>query len=424
MKESGKLIKGANGMKDKIKAPNGNMILTVLYFTWIVSYIDRVAINLSIAQMGEDLALDATKLGLVLSAFFFGYAAMQIPGGWLADRFGSRKVIIIAVLMWSIFTGLTGFAWSLTSLFIIRLLFGLGEGAFPAGSTKAISDYFSKENRTKAQSTMMSSNGLGSALAPILVAPLLVWLGWRNVFLAISVLGILAIVWFLFATKTKGEFAASEKAQKPTKEEYKQLLRNTYLWKVLLIFFFVNITSWGLMSWMPTYLMQVLGIDLKSVGIVTAIPALFLTVGMIISGRIINKYGSYAKPGVIGGILIVGTCLYLISQSSSVFQVIALQSVAFTFLSFIFSFIFTLPHRVLDPKVVGTAFGMINFGGQAAGIFSPMIMGALITATGGSFTSAFLFLAICCLIGAGIATLIPSAKKQLAGEKLSGKSAV
>jgi MFS family permease len=411
-------------MKEKIKAPNGNYILMVLYFTWIVSYIDRTAINLSIAQMGQDLSLDASRLGVVLSAFFFGYAAMQIPGGWLADRFGSRKVIVVAVLMWSIFTGLTGFAWSLTSLFIIRLLFGLGEGAFPAGSTKAISDYFSKERRTKAQSTMMSSNGFGAAIAPILVAPLLVWLGWRHVFLSISILGIIAIVWFLYLTKTKGEFASSEKAQKPTKEEYKQLLRNSYLWKVLLVFFFVNITSWGLMSWMPTYLMQVLGIDLKSVGVVTAIPALFLTIGMIISGRIINKFGSYAKSGVIAGVLILGVCLYLISQSSSVFQVIALQSVAFTFLSFVFSFIFTLPHRVLEPKVVGTAFGMINFGGQAAGIASPMIMGALIQATGGSFTSSFLFLAVCSLIAAGIASTMPSAKKQLAADKLAEKSAV
>ena len=399
-------------MKDKIKAPNGNIILLALYFTWIISYIDRTAINLSIVQIGKNLSLDASQLGIILSSFFFGYALMQIPGGWLADRFGSRKVIVVAVLMWSIFTGLTGFAWSLTSLFLIRLLFGLGEGAFPAGSTKAISDYFSKEKRTNAQSTMMSSNGMGSAIAPILVAPLLVWLGWRHVFLAISVLGIISIIWFLFSTRTKGEFADSEKAQKPSKEEYQQLLRNSYVWKVLIIFFFVNITSWGLMSWMPSYLMQVLGIDLKSVGLLSAIPALFLTLGMIISGRIINKFGSYAKAGVLTGIIILGISLYLMAQSTTIFQVILFQSIAFTFLSYIFSFIFTLPHRALEAKVVGTAFGMINFGGQAAGIFSPMIMGALISASGGSYKSAFMFLTICCVFAAVITLFLPSAKKQ------------
>ncbi|MBT2653725.1 MFS transporter [Bacillus sp. ISL-18] len=399
-------------MKDKIKAPNGNSILLALYFTWIVSYIDRTTINLSIVQMGKDLSLDASQLGIILSAFFFGYALMQIPGGWLADRFGSRNVIVVAILMWSIFTALTGFSWSLTSLFIIRLLFGLGEGAFPAGSTKAISDYFSKEKRTKAQSTMMSSNGLGAAIAPILVAPLLVWLGWRHVFLAISVLGIISIIWFLFSTRTKGEFADSEKAQKPSKEEYQKLLRNSYVWKVLIIFFFVNITSWGLMSWMPSYLMQVLGINLKSVGFLSAIPTLFLTIGMIISGRIINRFGSYAKAGVLTGIIIMGISLYLMAQSTTIFQVILFQSIAFTFLSYIFSFIFTLPHRALEPKIVGTAFGIINFGGQAAGIFSPIIMGALISASGGSYKSAFMFLTICCVVAGVITLFLPSTKKQ------------
>ena len=125
-----------------------------------------------------------------------GYAIMQIPGGWLADRFGSRKVIVAAVVAWSIFTAMSGLAWSLTSLILIRFLFGIGEGGYAAG-LKAIADYFPKDKRTKAQSTMMSSNAFGAAIAPIICAPLLVAFGWRNVFLFVGVLGIFFIVWFL-----------------------------------------------------------------------------------------------------------------------------------------------------------------------------------------------------------------------------------
>ena len=113
---------------------------------------------------------------------------------------------------------------------------------------------------------MMSSNGFGAAIAPILCAPLLVAFGWRNVFLLVGVLGIVFVIWFLLSTKKAGNYSNSEAAVKPSRKEYTQLLRNSYLWKVLLIFFFVNITSWGLISWMPSYLMQGLGIDLKSVG--------------------------------------------------------------------------------------------------------------------------------------------------------------
>lgn len=394
------------------------MILSVLYFGWIISYIDRTVISLAIVQIGEDLSLDASKLGIILSAFFVGYAFMQIPGGWLADRFGSRKVIVVAVVAWSIFTALSGLAWSFISLILIRFLFGIGEGGYPAAATKAISDYFPKENRTKAQSTMMSSNGLGAAIAPILCAPLLVAFGWRNVFLLVGVLGIFFVIWFLLSTKKAGSYSNSEAAVKPSRKEYTQLLRNSYLWKVLLIFFFVNITSWGLISWMPSYLMQGLGIDLKSVGLFSAAPTLFLTVGMIVSGRIINKVGSKAKYGVISGILIAGASLYLMSASSSVFMVIMYQCIAFTFMSFIMSFVFTVPHRVMEQKVVGTAFGIINFGGQAAGIFSPMIMGALIASTG-TYQAAFVFLTICCIIGAVIACFLPIAKKSQSEADLS-----
>ncbi|MGE7607898.1 MFS transporter [Peribacillus frigoritolerans] len=399
-------------MGDNLNSSKSKMILFVLYFGWIVSYIDRTVVSLSILKIGEDLSLDASKLGIVLSAFFMGYALMQIPGGWLADRFGSRKVIVIAVLFWSVFTALTGLAWSLTSLLLIRFLFGIGEGGYPSASTKAISDYFPADKRTKAQSTMMSSNSLGAALAPIICAPLLVWLGWRHVFWVISLLGIIFVIWFLLSTRQAGVYSNSDKAHKPKQEEYKQLLINPYLWKVLLVFFFINITSWGLSSWMPSYLMQVLGIDLKSIGIISAIPTLFMTAGMIMSGRIINKVGSNAKYGVIMGIFIMGISLYLMTLSSSITQVIIYQCIAFTFMSFVMSFIFTLPHRVMEQQVVGTAFGILNFGGQAAGIFSPMIMGALIASSGGSYKSAFLFLTVCCLIAGVIACFLPSAKRN------------
>ncbi|PFO01225.1 MFS transporter [Bacillus sp. AFS076308] len=399
-------------MVEKNRASNSKIILSVLFFGWIVSYIDRTVISLSLVQISEDLSLDASKLGIILSAFFMGYALMQIPGGWLADRFGSRRVITTAILFWSIFTALTGIAWSLTSLILIRFLFGIGEGGYPSASTKAISDYFPVAKRTKAQSTMMSSNALGGALAPIICAPLLALLGWRHVFWVVSLLGIIVVVCFLLATRTKGEYTGSDTAHKPNKEEYKQLLRNSYLWKVLFVFFFINITNWGLSSWMPTYLMQVLGIDLKSVGLISAIPSLFMAVGMVISGRIINKFGSYAKYGVIVGIFIMGVFLYLMTLATSISQVIIYQCITFIFTSFIMSFIFTLPHRVMEQKVVGTAFGIINFGGQAAGIFSPMIMGALIASSGGSYKSAFLFLTICCLIAGVIAFSLPSSKNN------------
>lgn len=386
-------------------------ILAVLYFGWIVSYIDRTAITLALTSIGNDLVLNATQLGFVLSAFFMGYAFMQIPGGWLADRFGIVKILIIAVLFWSIFTAFTGLAWSLTALIIIRFLFGLGEGGYPAASTKAIATYYEKSQRTKAQSTMMSSNMIGAALAPIVCAPLLMIFGWRTVFVIISALGIIFVISLLFFTRNAITYIADQ--QDKPKGSFKAVLTNPYLVKVLLIFFFVNLASWGLSSWMPTYLMQEHNINMASIGIVAAIPALFAAVGMIISGRIITKLGSKSKYGVILGTSILAIALILMANTTSIILIIVYQCVAFSFMSFVSAFIFTTPHRVVEESNVATAFGIVNFGGQAAGILAPTIMGLLITASGGSFNTSFIFLAVVCGIAACIAMLLPVKKTEV-----------
>lgn len=385
-------------------------IMAVLYFGWIVSYIDRTAITLALTSIGSDLTLTATQLGFVLSAFFMGYALMQIPGGWLADRFGIIKILIIAVAFWSIFTAFTGLAWSLGALILIRFLFGIGEGGYPAASTKAIATYYEKSQRTKAQSTMMSSNMLGGALAPIICAPLLLIFGWRTVFFIISALGIIFIIGLLYFTRNAKTYM-EEQTDKP-KGSFKAVLTNSYLVKVLLIFFFVNLASWGLGSWMPTYLMQVHNINMASVGIVAAIPAFFAAVGMIISGRIISKLGSKSKYGVILGTTMLAIALLLMANTTSIVLIIVYQCVAFSFMSFVSAFIFTTPHRVVEESNVATAFGIVNFGGQAAGILAPTIMGYLITASGGSFSTSFIFLAVVCGIAACLAMLLPVKKTE------------
>ncbi|OCS84696.1 MFS transporter [Caryophanon tenue] len=158
---------------------------------------------------------------------------------------------------------------------------------------------------------------------------------------------------------------------------------------------------------MPTYLMQVHNIDMKSIGLVAAIPALFSAVGMIFSGRIITKLGAKSKYGVVIGAAVLATCLFLMANTASIVVVILYQCVAFVGVAFVISFIFTTPHRVVEDRNVATAFGIVNFGGQAAGIISPTIMGYLINISGGSFNTSFVFLAIVCAIAAIIAMTLP-----------------
>src|SRR3954451_18574772 len=191
----------------------------LLYIAYCISYVDRAAISLALAQIGKDFNLQAADLGIVISAFFLGYAAMQIPGGWLADRFGSKYVIVFAIAAWSIFTVMTSFAWSLGSLIVIRLIFGLTEGAYPSASVKGVTELFDKPRRPKLSALLVSSNYAGSMLAPLIMAPLLIAFGWRHAFEAIGIAGVaFALVYFVLvphirpAANTGGASATAEAA--------------------------------------------------------------------------------------------------------------------------------------------------------------------------------------------------------------------
>src|SRR3954463_13787491 len=143
------------GITVLMSARKRNWFLALLFLGWALGNLDRYIMNYAVLSITEDLNLSASSTGILLSSFFAGYALMQLPGGWLADRFGARKVLITSVILWSIFTGLTGAAWSLTSMIIIRFLFGVGEGGFQPASSKIISQAFPQENRARAMSIML-----------------------------------------------------------------------------------------------------------------------------------------------------------------------------------------------------------------------------------------------------------------------------
>lgn len=184
-----------------MSARNRNLILLLLFLGWTLGNIDRYIMNYAVLSITEDLKLSASSTGLLLSSFFAGYAIMQLPGGWLADRFGARKVLIASVILWSIFTGLTGAAWSLVSMVVIRFLFGIGEGGFQPSSSKIISQVFPEEKRASAMSIMLSSSGIVALIIPILSVALLTTIGWRTTFVVMGLIGAIIAVLYWFYIK-------------------------------------------------------------------------------------------------------------------------------------------------------------------------------------------------------------------------------
>ncbi|MCY9005889.1 MFS transporter [Peribacillus frigoritolerans] len=359
-----------------VKNNKRHMILALLFLGWCLSYLDRMAMNVGIVEIAKDFNLSPSVMGVVLSSFFAGYALMQVPGGWLADKFGSRKVIVVAILFWSLFTVFTGMAWSLMSMIIIRFMFGLGEGGYPAASSKAIADVYPKEERPSAQTTMMSSNSLGGVIAPLIATPLLVWIGWQNLFIVIGIVGVLVAALLWYYLKPENMQADSSEKETLEKTSFKDLVKIPIVWQLSIMWFGMSTLIWGLTSWMPPYLVGERGLDLLSMGMLTSIPALTGAIGTIIGGKLVQSYlsGKEKYLAIVSSILVI-LFLYLLFNAPSVTLVITFQSLCTIFHGLVFATIFALPHKVFSKNNIGLAIGVINLGGMIGAFLAPMVMG-------------------------------------------------
>jgi len=379
-------------------------IIAVLFATWLISYFDRSLIATALPFIGHDFGLSPTLKGFVSSAFFIGYAAVQIPGGVLADRVGPRRVAFAAVLGWSIFCALTGAAWSILTLITVRVLFGLTEGAFSPASWKILSMTVDETNRARANALMLTSNLVGPALAPIVLVPFIGAMGWRPAFWCLAIPGIFAafICWkYLPANGSNAKRNAQNQTLTATVEpiSMRKALMNPVIGKLFLIWGTWDITWWGFISWVPSYLYSGRSFSLEKTGLFASLPFAVGIIGMLGAGYAADRI---AKRRTVIMVCLVGnaTFLTLLAFAKSPAAAIAcLVGVGF-FLPAMYGPFWSLPMQLLPSSLMGAGAGLINFAGQIAGFVSPIVIGYTVAVTG-TYTAGFLFLAaaaVTCLL--------------------------
>ncbi|MGK4114858.1 MFS transporter [Lysinibacillus capsici] len=388
---------------NEITKKSRNVILALLFLGWSLGNLDRYIMNYAVVSITGDLHLDASSTGIILSAFFLGYAIMQIPGGWLADKFGAKRVLLMAVIMWSIFTGLTAIAWSLTAMIVIRFLFGIGEGGFQPSSSKIIATIFPKEERGRAMSIMLTSGGIVSLIVPLLAAYLLGTIGWRMMFIIIGAIGaIIAFLYWKYIQLPKDEAATAGTENTTSKVNFKELLKTPLMWNLIIAYFCIYAVNWGLVSWIPTYLQKNRGLDLMSIGWAQTIPAITTIIGVYGSGYIIDKLPKGMEK-VLGSIscAVIGLLLYLMFTAKTVTLFIGYQTVVSIFIAFVITLLPVIVLKKLPSSITGSAMGIANTGGQLAGFVTPMAIGFMVDAFNGSFDAAFWMLigfALICIV--------------------------
>ena len=299
----------------------GSFLITLLL------YVDRVCISSAKDAISGDLGLTDIQMGWVLSAFALGYALFQVPGGALGDKYGVRKVMTGIMILWSIFTSLTGVAWNYISMLFFRFIFGAGEaGAFPNISRAAFSWIPTKE-RGAFQGINFSGSRLGAAFALPLVAYLIDSWGWRNIFYFFGAVGVVfAIAFYVFFRNKPEEHPGLSNQEKQfivknRQQEVERKGGNLPLEKILgsnnvilamIQYIGSNFIFFFMLTWLFPYIKAKYELGLVTTGFYAMLPLLAGAVGNWVSGFMVDaiyKTGKWKQsrqiPATIGFILVV-----------------------------------------------------------------------------------------------------------------------
>jgi MFS family permease len=363
-------------------------VLCILCGASLFSYLDRMVMASAIPFIASDFHLSPLQMGGVLSAFFLGYAAMQIPGGLLADRFGPRIVVTGSIAWFSLMTAMSGLVPGLLALLVVRTLFGLGEGPYPSAASKAVSRWFPAGEWARANGWQLGATGVGATLAPLLVVALLPHGGWRCVFFLLCAPGLLLafLVWRYVGNAPAGGGGGERATTVPVGRSLRESLRTPAVrWLALSLFLF-NIVNWGLMNWLPTYLLQARGFGVEKMGMFAAITNGAGVAGSVIGGYACDRYfARNLRWPIVWGLLLSAGLTWVAAVAPSGESAVACLVLVFLLSNIATTAIFTLPLLVVPSWAVGGAFGIVNTAGQLAGVLSPLIVGEILQLTHGSF---------------------------------------
>ena len=368
------------------------LIMVLLCLGWMVNTFDRIAINVAVIPISKEFGLTETQVGLVISSFFLSYAIMQPIGGSLADRFGSRKVILFSLIAWSIFTILTGMAWSFISLIVNRFVLGIGEGSYPSASQVSLAETFPQKERGRAKSGLLAAGKLAGVLGTLAIASLISIFDWQFMFIFLGVVGLLLAFFYwkyFYPVGTQG----IQKNAPSEKMSLKQALKIPLLWQLTVIYFGISIVSWGTAAWMPSYMVKVRDLDLVSMGAVATIPAILGLITMLFTGWLLDKYMvGREKYLIVSGALIGMISLYFFISAPSIPYVVMYGAFASIGIAIALTTTLTMPLKYIASSSIGTATGMVYLGGQLAGVIAPTVMGFMIQQFNGSYDAGFWFL--------------------------------
>ncbi len=404
------------------------LLLAWIFVMSAITYLDRVNISISGGRLAQEYHLSDVQLGWIFSAFVVGYAIFQVPGGWLADRFGARRVLTAGALWWGAFTALTasvpaGLGAALIVFLAVRFMLGAGEAVVFPSSNRFVANWIPTGERGIANGVIFAGVGAGAGITPPLIAAVMVRYGWRTSFWVCAAIGCVAgLVWYLLARDTPAQHAG-------VNESELELIRaglvdtsrdrSTLAWSTVfrsrevlastLSYFCYGYTAFIFFSWFFIYLVKVRGVNLRLSAFYTMLPFIAMTIGSPLGGlvgdAVSRRWGKRAgRCGIaMAGMGLAAVFIALGSdvKSAALASVVLAGGVGALYLAQ--SSFWTLTADIAGPSA-GTVSGLMNMGAQCGGALTASLTPVIAKHFG--WAASFLTAAALCAFGAFLWLLV------------------
>ena len=425
------------------------VVMGTIFAAYVVCMADRANIGAVLPFIKEEFHIDNFTIGAISSFFFLGYAVSQIPAGLIMGKRGTRAVVSMAILAFSVVTLLMGFTTGAVMLLALRLLLGLTEGPAPVGMTSTVNAWFPPREKGTATGLYIASTQFAPIIVPAIVIGIATTQGWRWVFIWFAIPGfIMAAVWW-FIVRNRPEQSkrvnAAELAhiydtsEDPTKKKVTfrsipwldklirlkdvdtldtngKVLKSWNVWGDTLAYFFMNNVNYGLLTWVPLYLVQARGINLAGVAFIAAAPAVGGLIGAMLGGVVSDRiFQGRRKPQMIITAFFAAVMIVVVINAPNNIPAIVASLIATGFFLNIGWPMFTAyPMGLTNNKTYPFAISLINSGGNLGGFFAPIIVGILLDQTSGNYSVAFSYFAIVLVIALVVIFTLVEARPRAA----------
>jgi MFS family permease len=392
-------------------------VLGFLGILSVITFIDRMAIAVTGPAIQKELAITPAEWGWVLGAYVIAYAVFEVPSGAMGDKHGYRRELTRITIWWSFFTAITAVCRNFWQLATARFLFGLGAaGAYPNFSG-VLYRWLPSRERARGQGVIWGASRFGGAMAPLLLVPLQAAYGWRAVFVALGLLGIVwAIAWRSWyhdrpadqpgisaeELEEIGEGSAGGHSGTP----WRKLLSLPQLWLIALAYGFYAFGSWFFFNWFPTWMVKGAGFTQAEMGVYAAIPFLLGMVSNFVGGaladRVATRVGIRRAYSLITSLCLAVTAALLVAMSmvESKVAVVVLAGTCFAVMDLMLPSAWAMC-MTIGGRYGGTATGVMNTAGNLGGFLCTVIFGYVVSATG-NYDLPVQGVALMVLIAAGI----------------------